>query len=103
MIPAILQQPPEPSAQTLVQRDDTWAHVARNAAQALDAHPHFRGRTNTIRIECRRDTLILTGRLPSFYLKQLLQEALRGVDGVGRIDNHVAVICCDGLGSTLRQ
>jgi hypothetical protein len=80
-----------------------WAHVERNATQALDAHPHFRGRTNTIRIECRHDTLILTGRLPSFYLKQLLQEALRGVDGVGKIDNRVAVICCDGLSGRLPQ
>lgn len=103
MMPAVLEQPPKVSAQTPPQHNDTWAHVERNAAQALDAHPHFRGRTNTIRMECRHHTLVLTGRLPSFYLKQLLQEVLRRVDGVDRIDNRVDVICCDGPSSTFRQ
>lgn len=95
-MPNLIQQRPGPSAEILTQRDATWVRVERNATQALDAHPHFCGRSDTIRIECRHDTLILTGRLPSFYLKQLLQEALRGVDGVGKIDNRVDVICCDG-------
>jgi len=66
-------------------------------------HPHFCGRTNTIRIECRHDTLIVTGRLPSFYLKQVLQEVLRQVDGVGKIANRVDVIRCDGLSGTSKQ
>ena len=98
-MPAIAQQPPEP-VETLTQRYDMWTQVEQNAAQALDSHPHFRGRTETTRIECHHDTLILTGRLPSFYLKQLLQEALRQVDGVGTIDNRVDVICCGGMSST---
>jgi hypothetical protein len=29
--------------------------------------------------------------LPSFYLKQLLQETLQGIEGIKRIDNRVDV------------
>ena len=74
--------------------------VTQMANRALDAHPHFRGRANTIRIEIRQNTLVVSGRLPSFYLKQLLQEALRQVDGVRTIENCVDVVCCNGMSST---
>lgn len=43
--------------------------------------------------------LTLQGRLPSFYLKQVLQTLLRNVDGVTRIDNRVDVISATGLSS----
>jgi len=33
-----------------------------------------------------------------FYLKKLVQTAVRDLDGVGLIDNHVQVIPSDGLG-----
>jgi len=36
--------------------------------------------------------LTLRGQLPSFYLKQLLQEHLRGMESVAQIDNQVDVI-----------
>ncbi len=36
--------------------------------------------------------LTLRGQLPSFYLKQMLQEHLRGIEGVARIDNQVHVV-----------
>ncbi len=44
-----------------------------------------------IRIEAKGDTLVLNGRLPSYYLKQLLQETLRHVHGVAQVQNHVVV------------
>ena len=44
-------------------------------------------------------TLTLTGRLPSFYLKQVLQTLLRDLDGVTRIDNRVDVVSSTGLSS----
>jgi hypothetical protein len=37
------------------------------------------------------DTLVLSGCLPSHYLKQLLQEALKALPGVANIDNQVVV------------
>jgi hypothetical protein len=37
-------------------------------------------------------TLTLCGRLPSFYLKQMLQTYLRDLYGVTQIENHVEVV-----------
>ncbi len=102
-MPATAEQRSEIPARTPSERDDVLAHVQRNATQTLVAHPYFRGRTDSIRVEYHRETLIITGRMPSFHLKQLLQEVLRHVDGVNKIDNQVDVICCDGLSSTPRQ
>lgn len=36
--------------------------------------------------------LTLRGQLPSFYLKQMLQEHLRGMENTARIDNQVRVV-----------
>ena len=36
-------------------------------------------------------SLILSGRVASFFEKQMAQEALRGVEGVNRIDNQLEV------------
>lgn len=44
-------------------------------------------------------TLTLRGRLPSFYLKQILQTFLAQIDGVDSIRNEVAVISSNGLSS----
>lgn len=65
----------------------------------VERHPHFHGRTATIHAERQSDKLVLTGRLPSFYLKQLLQEAVRSVDGISRIDNRIDVVSCNHLSS----
>ena len=41
----------------------------------------------------------LEGRLPSFYLRQVLQAHLRDLEGVTRIDNRVDVVSPTGLSS----
>ncbi len=61
------------------------------ARDRLEQSVYFRGRSRVIRIDEHDGTLVLQGRLPSFYLKQLLQTALSGIDGVKRIDNRVEV------------
>jgi hypothetical protein len=43
--------------------------------------------------------LTLSGCVPSFYLKQILQELLRGIDHVEQIHNDVDVVCSTGLSS----
>ena len=58
------------------------ANLSALARKHLERHPHFRGRVNEVAIEHDGRTLILTGRLPSFYLKQVVQEAVRHVPGV---------------------
>jgi hypothetical protein len=52
-----------------------------------------------ITFNCSKGVLTLRGRLPSFYLKQMLQTLLRNLDGVTRIDNQVDVVSSIGLSS----
>ena len=67
-------------------------------AQALvDAHSHFVGRARRFEFQFCEDVLVVRGCVPSFYLKQILQCALKGLEGVRLIDNQVSVISSDGL------
>ena len=43
--------------------------------------------------------LTLSGCVPSFYLKQMLQELLRGIEHVERLQNDVDVVYSTGLSS----
>jgi osmotically-inducible protein OsmY len=71
--------------------------IDTHARRLVEHHPLFRGSAETIQIEQRAGKLVLTGRLPSFYLKQQLQEAVRSIDGVAGIENHVDVVSCNNL------
>jgi hypothetical protein len=70
--------------------------LARNK---LEQHPHFRGRLAALRIEHRGKTLFLSGRLPTFYLKQLVQEAVRHLPGVQHVRNEIDVVSPYGISS----
>lgn len=59
--------------------------------ERLEDHPHLRGRTHLFQIEAMGGSVVVSGRLPTYYLKQLLQEALRTIPDVGDIDNCVDV------------
>ena len=61
------------------------------AKQRLEREPLFRGRSQLIEMAEKDGKLSLRGRLPSYYLKQMLQTILRDVRGVEEIDNQVAV------------
>jgi hypothetical protein len=69
------------------------------ARQHLEHHPHFRGRSTGLRIEHRGRTLFLSGRLPTFYLKQLVQEAVRHLPGVQHVRNEIDVVSPYGISS----
>lgn len=69
------------------------------ARHHLEHHPHFRGRVSDVSIEHEGRTLFLTGRLPTFYLKQLVQEAVRHVPGVQQVRNLIDVVRTDGVSS----
>ena len=66
--------------------------VVHEALERLGRHAHFQAYTKSTRIDFRERTLIITGILPSFYLKQVLQTILRDTPGVVRIDNRVEVV-----------
>lgn len=36
--------------------------------------------------------IVLEGRLSTYYMKQMAQEAAMAVDGVNRIENHIEVV-----------
>ncbi len=65
--------------------------IVNAALQLLTESCHFQHRTQLLQLENRNGCLIIEGRLPSFYLKQVLQTILRDVDGVVQIDNRVDV------------
>ena len=71
--------------------DSLSTGLVSRARERLEQHPHFRGRAFLFTIELIEETIVLSGRLPSHYLKQLLQEALKAVPGVANIDNQVVV------------
>jgi hypothetical protein len=75
------------------------ADLTSLARQRLEHHPHFRGRMRGLSIEQRGKTLCLSGRLPTFYLKQLVQETIRHIPGVQRIHNEIAVVSAAGVSS----
>ena len=71
-------------------------HFARTY---LDRHCYFRGRVDGFEFRSRDGVLTVRGRVPSFYLRRLVEKVLLRVDGVQSIDNQVDVVCCDGLSS----
>jgi hypothetical protein len=79
------------------------ALFAARARALINAHPYFCNRANEFDIELDGCILIVRGSLPSFYLKQLLQNLLKELDGVKRVDNRVQVVCAAGLSSTAPQ
>jgi hypothetical protein len=84
----------QPSTQSCERYD-----LSSLARQHLEHHPHFRGRMSDVFIEHRGRTLLLTGKLPTFYLKQLVQETVRHVPGVHQVRNFIDVVCADGISS----
>jgi osmotically-inducible protein OsmY len=77
----------------------THTDLSGAARNHLEAHPHFRGRLTDVVIMHEGKTVTLRGRLPSFYLKQLVQEAVRHVPGVQRVRNMIDVVSADGVSS----
>lgn len=75
------------------------ANLGAVARTYLESHPHFRGRMNDVAITQDGRTLLLTGRLPTFYLKQLVQEAVRRVPGVHGVRNMIDVVSAEGVSS----
>ena len=69
---------------------DTDSKVSR-IRERLEDHPHFRGRTQLLKIEEIGRSIVLSGRLPTYHLKQLLQEAVKAIPDVEHIDNCVDV------------
>ncbi len=57
---------------------------------ALARQPHLTGRR--IRYELRGEDVVLTGSVRTYFEKQMAQESLRRIQGLGRIVNDVEVV-----------
>ena len=73
-----------------------YSAVADRARALLAQHPHFRGRSDAFEFECVGDVLVICGCVPTYYLKQLLQDALKQLPCIQRIDNRVDVFSYEG-------
>jgi hypothetical protein len=87
------------SAAAIIAEPDCELPVEARARSVLEKDSRFRGRELHLDIHFEHGTLVLRGRLPTFYLKQLLQTLLKGVDDVRQIDNQVDILSSDGLSS----
>jgi osmotically-inducible protein OsmY len=65
------------------------ANVEQAARRRLEASAYAAIRTVTCRV--RRGTLVLDGRVTTYFHKQLAQEAIRALPGVTEIVNHISV------------
>jgi osmotically-inducible protein OsmY len=63
--------------------------LATRANTVLEQHPHLKRRR--LRIETAEGRVVLRGTVASYYQKQMAQEALRRVEGVDHIENHLEV------------
>jgi hypothetical protein len=70
-----------------VETDSTMSRIR----ERLDSYPQFRGRTHLLQIEAISGSVVVSGRVPTYYLKQLLQEAIRAIPDVTHIENRVDV------------
>jgi len=73
--------------------------VERIVRQRLAENCSYRSYFQLISFEYSDGTLALNGMLPTFYLKQVLQTMLLGIDGVNEIENRVDVVSSTGLSS----
>ncbi|MCH8829310.1 MAG: BON domain-containing protein [Planctomycetes bacterium] len=55
----------------------------------LARSPHFLGRN--LQVEMSGDDVVLRGVVETYYQKQLAQEFIREIDGVGNIRNEIEV------------
>jgi hypothetical protein len=68
---------------------DRFLRIAEAANERLRNSPYRPLRD--VLCECDWGVLLLRGRLPSFYHKQLAQQAVAGVKGVSQIINQIEV------------
>jgi osmotically-inducible protein OsmY len=64
--------------------------IVEAAKRRIFHQPHLK--QQRIWCECEQGRLFLRGQVPSFYYKQLAQEAVCGMDGVKQVVNEIEVV-----------
>lgn len=82
---------------------DSTSDVLERVHDRLSQSCHFSRHWREILCDFEDGVLTLKGRLPSFYLKQVLQSIVRDVPGIERVRNQVDVVSAAGLSSVRRM
>jgi osmotically-inducible protein OsmY len=69
---------------------DNAKSLAETAKQRILHRPHLS--QQRIWCECEQGRLFLRGQVPSFYFKQLAQEAVSGMEGIRQVVNEIEVV-----------
>lgn len=67
----------------------TRSTLEKRIERAISANPYLSGRS--VRLETDAQRVVLRGVVGSYYQKQMAQEALRQIDGIGQIENELEV------------
>jgi hypothetical protein len=78
------------SAKLNISRGYARSDPAAEARDRIVRHPHLA--VQRIWCDYSDQTLFLHGHVPSFYLKQLAQTAVAGLDGVDQVVNEIEVL-----------
>jgi osmotically-inducible protein OsmY len=63
--------------------------LATRISSAIQKNPHLSRRK--VQFEAQNGRVVLRGTVPTYYQKQMAQEALRRLDGVEHIENNLEV------------
>jgi osmotically-inducible protein OsmY len=66
------------------------SNLEHRLLSALSGNPYLAGRS--LRLETEAGKVVLRGTVNSYFQKQMAQESLRGVEGVGEIENELTVM-----------
>lgn len=73
----------------MIKSYDQFDALSEMVDSALETCPYFLRKE--MDFETAEGRVVLRGEVQSYYQKQMAQEAVRRVDGVERIDNHLTV------------
>jgi hypothetical protein len=86
------QAPTTPSPYLKVADAGAESEVVLRARHIVEQHAQLGRRSNALQFAVEGEMLVVRGSVPTYYLKQLVQTALKGLEGVRRIENQVEVV-----------
>ena len=66
------------------------SHALKVAIQAALSRAGY-GELRCVDLECEGDAVTISGRVPTYYLKQLVQRTAMSTPGIGRVNNELDV------------
>jgi osmotically-inducible protein OsmY len=80
------------SAEPATPHRDSRPGLKELAEGCLQRNPYLA--MKNVSCDCQAGVLVLRGCLPSYYLKQVAQEAVASLAGVEAVDNQIEVLPC---------